>query len=68
MIWIKVLVTLLTEGIDINNYQSGFSPAEGADGSKFLLILCLTGSQILPCLQFNEMYISLQLPSVGRKT
>lgn len=26
-------------------------PAEGANGRKLLLILCLTGAQILPCLQ-----------------
>lgn len=34
--------------------DSDFLPAEGADGSKFLLIFRLTGSQILPSLQLHE--------------
>ncbi len=53
--------------------NSDFPPVEGADGGKFLLVLCLTGSQILPSLQFNEKKkcthtITLQLFSVGNQT
>lgn len=51
------------------NCHCALLPAEGADGGKLLLVLGLTGSQVLPCLHIikNTHTLGLSLLLLQKK-